>query len=85
MLHDDAVLRRRIRAVQLGSLAAVTVLALGPEALDLSRSVAGQLWVVLVVLLGALLVERRTRPRTEATDAPSRTISPRGPGRRGSR
>lgn len=85
MLHDDAVLRRRIRAVQLGSLAAVTVLAFGPGAVGLSRSVAGQLWVVLVVLFGALLVEQRTRPRADATDAPSRAISPRGPGRPGSR
>lgn len=63
MTHDDTLIRRRIVAVQLGLLVALLVLMAGPEAVDLARSTAVQLPVLLTAVVGALLVEHRTRPR----------------------
>lgn len=63
MTHDDTLIRRRIVAVQLGLLVALLALLTGPEAVDLARSGAAQLPVLLTAVVGALLVEHRTRPR----------------------
>lgn len=63
MPHDDTLIRRRIVAVQLGLLVALVVLLTGPETVDLARSGAAQLPVLLATVVGALLVEHRTRPR----------------------
>ena len=63
MTQDDTLVRRRIMAVQLGLLAALLIFVLGPEAVDLTRSVTAQLPVLLLAVGGALLVERQTRSR----------------------
>jgi len=62
-MDDDTVVTRRILAVQLGTLAALAVMVTGPEAVDLSQSVAAQLPVLMFAVVVALLVEWRTRPR----------------------
>ena len=67
MTQDDTLIRRRILAVQLGLLLALLVLVAGPEAVDLARSGSVQLPVLLTALVGALLVEHRTRPWQGAT------------------
>lgn len=63
MTHDDTLIRRRIVAVQLGLLVALLMLVTGPEAVDLARSGAVQLPVLLTAVVGALLIEHRTRAR----------------------
>lgn len=67
MTQDDGRLRRRIAAVQLGLLAALIVLALGPGVLDLGRSMTAQLPVLLLAVAGALSVEHLTRGRGPGT------------------
>lgn len=62
MTQDDMVVRRLIAAVQLGLLAGLAGLLLGPETVELTRSMSGQLSVLLLAATGALLIERRTRP-----------------------
>lgn len=62
MTQDDLVVRRRIAAIQLGLLVALAALLLGPETVELARSMSGQLPVLLLAVAGALLIERRTRP-----------------------
>lgn len=62
MPQDDMVIRRWIAAVQLGLLAALAALLLGPETVELTRSLSGQLPVLLLAVTGALLIERHTRP-----------------------
>lgn len=64
MTHDDTLVRRRILAVQAGLLLALLLMVAGPEAVNLTRSANAQLPVLLAVVVGALLVEHRIRPRT---------------------
>lgn len=63
MAHDDTLIRRRIVATQIGLLVALLVLVTGSEAVDLARSGAVQLPVLLTAVVGALLTEHLTRPR----------------------
>jgi hypothetical protein len=60
-LLDDAPLRRRVLAVQLGLLTALLVSLVGQGA-ELSTSVWAQLPVVVASVAFALLVERLLRP-----------------------
>ncbi len=60
MVNDEPV-RRRIAAVQLGLLAALLIMMVGPETLDLSRSFATQLALLATGVATALAVERGSR------------------------
>lgn len=61
-MMDDELVRRRIAGVQLGLLAALLIMLVGPEAIELSRSLATQLALVATAVAVALAVERGTRP-----------------------
>lgn len=60
-MMDDEPVRRRIAAVQLGLLAALVIMLVGPETVELSRSFATQLALLAAGVAAALAVERGTR------------------------
>lgn len=61
MNGDGNGIERRIAAAQLGLLAGLLIVVAGPETADLATGVGAQLLIVLASVLGALLIEHRTR------------------------